>query len=114
MTEFELELARFCKAIQAVLVSETRPDWFERDCGLCENIYSWIGGYGAHTSEALAAQDKLQELFASEFGNGQFPFERGKDREARWWSYNEDASNARLYRNPRRIAFITKWAALAP
>ena len=114
MTEFELELARFCKALQAVLASETRPDWFDPYSGLCENIYSWIGGYGAHTSEARAALDKLQELFLTEYASKLFPFELGEDREARRWSYSCDASNDRLYLNPRRLAFINQWAALAP
>jgi len=113
MTEFELELARFCKAVQAALASETRPEWFLPTHGLCENFYSWIGGYGAHTSEALAAQDKLQELFLTEYASKLFPFELGGDREARWWSYSCDASANLLYLNPRRLAFINQWAALA-
>ncbi len=114
MTEFELELARFCKDLQAELASETCPDWFDPSSGLCENIYSWIGGYGAHTSEARAALDKLQELFLTEYASKLYPFEPGEDREARWWSYSMDASNECLYLNPRRLAFIAKWAALAP
>jgi hypothetical protein len=109
MTEFELELARFCKALQAALASETRPEWFEPSAGLCENIYSWIGGYGAHTSEALAAQDKLQELFALEYTSISYPFDSGS-----WIIYNIDANLGILYTNPRRLAFIAKWAALAP
>jgi len=114
MTEFELELARFCKALQAALASEARPDWFDPYSGLCENLYSWIGGYGAHTSEALAAQDKLQGLFLAEYASKLYPFELGLTYEARWNSYNIDANLGILYTNPRRLAFIAKWAALAP
>lgn len=112
MTEFELELARFCKDLQAVLASETCPDWFDRDCGLCENIYQWAGGGHDH-HEGKSLQIALFDHFVSEFGSGQFPFEPGEDHEARWRSYNEDASNDRLYSNPRRLAFINQWAALA-
>lgn len=113
MTEFEIELARFCKDLQAEL-AKPASKWFAPSSGLCENFYSWAGGYGAHTSEAIALQKRLQELFADEFGNGKFPFESGGDREARWRGYNDDATNDRLYTNPRRLAFIAKWAALAP
>lgn len=114
MTEFEIELARFCKDLQAALASETRPDWFLPTHGLCENIYSWIGGYGAHTSEALAAQDKLQELFLAEYASKTYPFELGLTNEARWYSYSASADSGTVYDNPRRLAFINQWAALAP
>jgi hypothetical protein len=112
MTEFELELARFCKALQAEL-AKPASDWFDRDFGLCENIYQWAGG-GRNHHESQALQNQLSGLFMNEFGNGTFPFESGADLEARWWSYNAAATNDRLYANPRRLAFITKWAALAP
>ena len=112
MTEFEIELARFCKDLQAAL-AKPFPGWFDRDAGLCENIYQWAGGsYNHHEGQAL--QNQLSDLFTNEFGKGPFPFESGKDREARWWGYNNDASNERLYSNHRRLAFINQWAALAP
>lgn len=113
MTEFELELARFCKDLQAALASKDKPEWFKSDCGLCENIYQWAGG-GHNHREAQTLQNRLSGLFMDEFGGSQFPFESGADHGARWWNYNDDAINDRLYSNPRRLAFIAKWAALAP
>ena len=112
MTEFELELARFCKDVQAEL-AKPASDWFDPSCGLCENIYQWAVGVYNH-SEAQTLQNLLSDLFTDAFGNGQFPFELGKDREARWWSYNTDINLGILYTNPRRLAFIAHWAALAP
>lgn len=113
MTEFELELARFCKDLQAVLASKDKPKWFTPDCGLCENIYQWAGG-GRNNHEAQTLQNQLSGLFMDEFGKGPFPFESGADFQARWWNYNADVSTGRLYLNPRRLVFIAKWAALAP
>ena len=112
MTEFELELARFCKDLQAELAKPTSK-WFDRGCGLCENIYQWAGG-GHNHREGQSLQNQLSDLFTNEFGNGKFPFEPGQTTEARWHSYNADTYNERLYSNPRRRAFINQWAALAP
>lgn len=113
MTEFEIELARFCKDLQAAPASKDKPKWFTPDCGLCENIYQWADG-GRNYHEAQTLQNQLSGLFMDEFGNSQFPFELGKAREARWWGYIADANLGILYTNPRRLAFIAKWAALAP
>lgn len=113
MTEFELELARFCKDLQAVLAPDARSDWFDPSSGLCENIYQWAGGCHNH-HEGQTLQNMLSCLFVTEYGNATFPFEYGADREARWWNHSGDASNGRLYSNPRRLAFIAHWAALAP
>lgn len=112
MTEFETELARFCKDLQAEL-AKPASDWFAPNCGLCENIYQWAGGSRNH-HESQALQNQLSDLFMNEFGNGTFPFESGADREVRWCNYNNDSTNDRLYFNPRRLAFIAHWAALAP
>ena len=112
MTEFEIELARFCKDLQAEL-AKPASKWFDPSSGLCENIYQWAGG-GRNHHEAQALQNQLSDLFMDEFGNGKFPFESGADFPARWRSYDDDSTNGRLYTNPRRLAFIAKWAALAP
>jgi hypothetical protein len=112
MTEFELELARFCKDLQAML-AKPLPGWFDPSSGLCENIYQWAGG-GHNHHEGQSLQTALFDHFVSEFGNATFPFESGEDREMRWWNYTEDASANLLYLNPRRLAFIAHWAALAP
>lgn len=114
MTEFEIELARFCKDLQAALASKDKPEWLKPDYGLCENLYSWAGGYGAHTSEAIALQDMLQELFVDEYGSLRYPFELGKTTEDRRYSYVHAVNTGAVYSNPRRLAFINQWAALAP
>ena len=113
MTEFDIELARFCKDLQAALTKGTRPDWFDPSSGLCENIYQWAGG-GHNHHEGQNLQIALFALFTDRFGNAASPFELGSSRKDCWASYNNDASHGLLYTNPRRLAFINEWAALAP
>lgn len=104
MTEV-LFLKEFCQEILYGLGTGDEPKWFNSKHGLCFNYVSFLL-WEKHRSPGRARTESynLHGLFQELYGHSYFPFDKGST------AYMNAVAQDHLYRNPERLAFLTRFA----
>lgn len=94
-------LKKFYKDIAAAIESDTPPEWFYSDYGLCKNLESWCNCEGLHS---FHLHQKMADQFVEAGLSYCFPFYGSYD------DYKNEHMLNTVYKNPARLAWIKEHA----
>lgn len=93
-------LTQFYKDIAAALESDTPPEWFYSDYGLCRNLVSWCNYEGIHP---FRLHQKMTDQFVETGLCVHFPFTKPGE-------YATERRFNTVYKNPARLEWIKEHA----
>ncbi len=89
----------FYMDVYACILTNKNPSWFERNAGLCYNLFSWCRYNELETDIFDSLNSQMIDSFFTEFGTVSYPFNYND------FHYDDEKDK---YTNVARIAWIAK------
>lgn len=97
MQEMDYYYRNFCKELVAWLDGGEKPEWFNKNAGICYNFSEYLLEHDVTIQDGY---DYINDLLG-----GSLPFNFGSSVR-----YKREIDDGSLYKNPARIAHIREYA----